>query len=354
LSGDFVYHPVSYVLNGIVEHLDKSKFDVYLFSTTKKPTDNKLHEKMRREATEFIDLVDDVEPVVTSIVSKDVDVLVEMCGHTTNGTTLMNALRAKPARVVAQYFAFPNTYGLTTVDYKIGDKIVFPHGLEKYYSEKFCKIEGGMHTYKPILELEVKRTAHTGIIFGCFNNPKKFRADWIKAICRILKAVEGSKLKLRYFNLDDPSIKEFYLKEFEKHGVDRSRLDIGLGETLLRYFESYSDVDIVLDPWPYNGGTINIEALYCSRPYITLLGNSYVSRVGASLLHQIGYPELIAKNADEYVEKAVVLAKDAGRLDKYIAEIRPAVMKSTLCDNAAFTREFEKGLTWMLREKKWL
>lgn len=354
LSGDYVYHPVSYVLNGIVEHLDKSKFDIYLFSTSKRDDTNKLQLKMRRDATEFCDMKDNIEDVVETIESKDIDVLVEMCGHTTNGTTLINALRMKPARVVAQYFAFPNTYGLNTVDYKIGDAFVFPAGLERYYTEKFCKINGGMHTYKPILELEVKRVKNKHITFGCFNNPKKFRSDWIKAVCKILKAVDGSKLKMRYFNLDDPSIKAFYIKEFDKHGISKERLDIGLGETLLRYFESYADVDIVLDPWPYNGGTINIEALYCSRPYITVLGNSYVSRVGASLLQQVGYPELIAKNADDYVEKAIALAADADRLDTYIREIRPAVMKSTLCDNAAFTREFEKGLYWMLRQEKWL
>jgi predicted O-linked N-acetylglucosamine transferase (SPINDLY family) len=353
LSGDYVYHPVSYVLNGIVEHLDKSKFEVYLFSTSRKDSSNKLQEKMRSHATQFLDLKDDVDTVIDSIVDKDIDVLVEMCGHTTNGTTLINALRSKPARVVAQYFAFPNTYGLKTVDYKIGDSVVFPPGLDRYYTEKFCEIKGGMHTYKPIVDLEVKRIKNTHITFGCFNNPKKFRPEWIKSVCKILKAVTGSKLKLRYFNLDDPSIVAFYTKEFEKHGISKERLDIGLGETLMRYFESYADVDIVLDPWPYNGGTINIEALYCSRPYITLLGNSYVSRVGASLLHQVGFPELIAKNADDYVTKAIMLANDSARLDKYIEIIRPAVMKSTLCDNAAFTREFEKGLIWMLKDKKW-
>lgn len=352
LSGDYVYHPVSYVLNGIVEHLDKSKFEVYLFSTSRKDPTNKLQEKMRSHATEFLDFEDNVQTLVDSIIEKDIDVLIEMCGHTTNGTTTINALRSKPARVVAQYFAFPNTYGLKTVDYKIGDSVVFPPGLDRYYTEKFCEIKGGMHTYKPIVDLEVKRIKNTHITFGCFNNPKKFRPEWIKSVCKILKAVTGSKLKLRYFNLDDPSIVAFYIKEFEKHGISKERLDIGLGETLMRYFESYADVDIVLDPWPYNGGTINIEALYCSRPYITLLGNSYVSRVGASLLHQVGFPELIAKNADDYVTKAIMLANDSARLDKYIEIIRPAVMKSTLCDNAAFTREFEKGLIWMLKDKK--
>lgn len=354
LSGDLMYHPVSYILNGIVEHFDKSQFEVYTFSTAKPDSSNSMQEKIRKHSDHYFDLKTDDKAILKSILDADIDVLVEMCGHTTNGSALINVLRNKPARVVCQYFAFPNSYGVDEVDYKIGDKIVFPTGIEKYYTENLCKIDGGLHTYKPILDLTVNRVPHTGIIFGCFNNPKKFRPEWIKAVSQILRDVEGSRLKLRYFNLDDPSIRAFYVKEFEKHGVDKSRLDIGTGETLVKYFEAYGDVDIVLDPWPYNGGTINIEALYCSRPYITLLGNSYVSRVGASLLHQVGYTELIAHNAAEYVEKAVALAKDTARLEKYIAEIRPAAEKSTLLDNAAFTRKFEDGIKWMLREKKWL
>lgn len=352
LSGDLMYHPVSYVLNGIVENLDKSKFEVFVFSTTKRDDANKMQSKIRGDSDKYFDLYDaDVNGITSVILDQDIDLLIEMCGHTTNGTISINTLRNKPARVVAQYFAFPNSYGLEAVDFKIGDSVVFPKGLERYYTESFCKIEGGMHTYKPIIELEVKNKPHEGIVFSCFNNPKKYRPEWIKAVSSILKRVENSRLKLRYFNLNDISIREFYLKEFEKHGVSRSRVDIGVGDSLLTYFDAYGDVDIALDPWPYNGGTINIEILYCSRPYITLLGNSYVSRVGASILHQVGLPELVAKNIDEYIEKAVALANDKDRLAEYSTSIRAKAMKSTLCDNAAFTRNFEKGIMDMLEKK---
>jgi predicted O-linked N-acetylglucosamine transferase (SPINDLY family) len=291
--------------------------------------------------------------IAAAIVKEDIDVLIEMTGHTTVGTDLLNVLRYKPARVIAQYFAFPNTYGIPEVDYKIGDKHVFPTGLDQYYVEKFCVLKGGMHTYKPIVELSVNKTPHEGIVFGCTNNPKKYRSPWIKCVAAILKRVPGSKFKARYFNLDDPSIHEFYMKAFEKHGIERSRIDLGLGQTLEKYFSCYADMDICLDPFPYNGGTINIEILYASLPYITLLGPSYVSRVGASILHQVGHPELIAKTEEAYVEYAVALALDKERLDNYKATIRADMMKSTLGDNKAFTREFERGCEWMLREKKW-
>ena len=354
LSGDIIMHPVSYILNGIVEEFDKSRFDVIMFSTTEKKPDNTMQKKIRRDVTKFIDLHGESTPSITSaIIKEDIDVLIEMTGHTTVGTDLLNVLRYKPARVIAQYFAFPNTYGIPEVDYKIGDKYVFPTGLDQYYVEKFCTLKGGMHTYKPIVELSVNKTPHEGIVFGCTNNPKKYRAAWIKCVAAILKRVPGSKFKARYFNLEDPSIHEFYLKAFEKHGIERSRIDLGLGETLERYFSAYSDMDICLDPFPYNGGTINIEILYAGLPYITLLGPSYVSRVGASILHQVGHPELIAKTEEAYVEYAVALALDKERLDNYKATIRADMMKSTLGDNKAFTREFERGCEWMLREKKW-
>ena len=354
LSGDLVYHPVSYILNGIVEHMNPTKFETHIFSTTEKK-DNSLQNKIRKEATKYHELFGKkIIEVKDSIVAEDIDVLIEMTGHTANGSDIMNVLRWRPARVVANYFAYPNSYGIPEMDYKIGDSVVFPVGLEKYYVEGFCKIKGGLHTYKPIMELSVNHKPHEGIVFGCTNNPKKYRPNWIKSVSKILKGVEGSKLKMRYFNLDDPSIQEFYWKEFEKHGITRDRVDLGLGETLNKYFESYADMDICLDPYPYNGGTINIEILYASLPYITLLGNSYVSRVGASILHQVGHPELIAKTEEQYVQMTIDLAKDTERIKTYKQTLRADMMKSTLGDNKAFAREFEKGVEWMLKEKGWL
>lgn len=354
LSGDLVWHPVSYILNGIVKYMDTTKFETHIFSTTEKK-DNSLQNTLRKECTKYYELFDkSATEIKDTIIIEDIDVLIEMSGHTTNGTNLLDVLRWKPARVLANYFAYPNSYGIPEMDYKIGDSVVFPIGLEKYYVEGFCKIKGGLHTYKPIMELSVNHKAHEGIVFGCTNNPKKYRPNWIKAVSKILKGVEGSKLKMRYFNLDDPSIQEFYWKEFEKHGITRDRVDLGLGETLNKYFESYADMDICLDPYPYNGGTINIEILYASLPYITLLGNSYVSRVGASILHQVGHPELIAKTEEQYVQMTIDLAKDAERIKTYKQTLRADMMKSTLGDNKAFAREFEKGIEWMLKEKGWL
>jgi len=354
LSGDIVFHPVSYIMNGIIEHMDKERFDIHIFSTTEKK-DNSLQNKIRKDSTVFHDLYQKtVNEIKDVIATDDIDVLIEMTGHTSNGTDLINVLRWKPARVIANYFAYPNSYGLAEMDYKIGDSVVFPVGLEKYYMEGFCKINGGFHTYKPIMDFLVKHNKHEGIVFGCTNNPKKYRPNWIKAVSKILKGVEGSKLKMRYFNLDDPSIQEFYWKEFEKHGIERDRVDLGLGETLNKYFDAYADMDICLDPYPYNGGTINIEILYASLPYITLLGNSYVSRVGASLLHQVDHPELIAKTEEQYVQMAIDLANDSTRLTMYKETLRADMMKSTLGDNKAFVQEFEKGIIWMLKEKGWL
>ena len=355
LSGDLVYHPVSYILSGILEHFDKSRFETHIFSITQVKDDvPRIQTQIRNNVTAYYDLyTKSMKEIVDIIAAADIDVLIEMTGHTTNAGDLVDVARHKPARVLANYFAYPNTYGIKEYDYKIGDKHVFPMGLEQYYTESFCKIEGGLHTYKPIIDLTVNKSQHKGIVFGCTNNPKKYRPAWIKAVSRILKGVPDSRLKMRYFNLDDPSIREFYWKEFEKNGVERERIDLDLGRNLEAYFESYADMDICLDPFPYNGGTINIETLYVSIPYITMIGNNYVSRVGASILHQVGHPELIAKSEDEYVEKAVALANDPVRVQTYKDTLRVDMMKSTLGDNAAFTRKFEDACIWMLEEKKW-
>jgi predicted O-linked N-acetylglucosamine transferase (SPINDLY family) len=354
LSGDICYHPVAYVLNGIIENMDKSKFETFVYSDNIDfEQKNIMQEKIKRECHKFVYIRGkSINESSDLIAADDIDVLIEMTGHTTNGARFPNILRNRPARVIVNYFAYPNTYGIPEMDYKIGDKHVFPVGIEKYYFEKLWKMPSGFHTYKPIVPIDIKRKAHDGIVFGCMNNPKKYRPTWVQNVAKIMKAVAGSKLKMRYYNLEDPCIREFYYKEFEKHGVDRSRLDLDLGNGLGNYFDSYSDVDIVLDPYPYNGGTINIETLYMGIPYVTLLGNNYVSRVGASILHQIGLSELVAKTEEAYYEKAVRLAADRGILNAYHSTLRDRVMNSNLCDGAKFTREFEEVVLGMLHEKK--
>ena len=354
LTGDLKYHPVSYILNGFIKHINPEEFDVFVFSTGPQDKDN-IMQKRIRSTSNYIEANGQTETGLRDIIKeKDIDVLVEMTGHTAEGTQLINVMRHKPARVQANYFAFPNTYGIPECDFKIGDSVVFPKGLDVYYCEKFCKLPSGFHTYNPMAGLTVNHLPHEGIIFGCTNNPKKYRSDWLKAVANILKGVPNSKLKMRYFNLDDPSIQEFYWKEFEKLGVERKRIDLGLGENWLKYFNSYADMDILLDPFPYNGGTINIETLYASLPYITLLGNSYVSRVGASILTQVGHTELIAKTQEEYVTLAIELAKSPERIAQYKQTLRADFDKSTLGDNAAFAVEFMDGVKWMLKEKGWL
>jgi len=355
VTGDLCYHPVSYVMNGIVEHINKDKFDIFVISDGKRLEDNIMQKRVREHATEYIETKDkSLNEMCELIASKDIDVLVEMTGHTTNGARFPNMLRTKPARVVANYFAFPNTYGIKEIDYKIGDKHVFPVGIDKYYFEGLWKMPNGFHTYKPIMPVDLNRVKHEGIVFGCTNNPKKYRPVWIKCVAKILNAVPNSRIKMRYYNLDDISVREFYHKEFEKHGVDRSRVDLDLGSGLHNYFASYNDMDIVLDPFPYNGGTINIETLYMGVPYITMLGNSYVSRVGASILNQVGATELIAKTEDDYVKKAVELAADTERLANYHATLREKMLTSNLGDSAKFAAEFEDAMVGMLKEKKWL
>jgi predicted O-linked N-acetylglucosamine transferase (SPINDLY family)/glycosyltransferase involved in cell wall biosynthesis len=354
LSGDVKYHPVSYILNGLVKHINPNEFDVFVFSTSAKD-DTNIMQKRIRDSCYYIDLNGESEFRLRDIIyEKDIDVLVEMSGHTSEGTQLINVMRHRPARVQANYFAFPNTYGIPECDYKIGDSIVFPPGLESYYVEKFCKLPNGLHTYNPMAGLTVKHSSHEGVVFGCTNNPKKYRSSWLKSVSNILKGVPNSRLVMRYFNLDDPSIQEFYWKEFEKLGIERKRVDLALANNWLNYFNTYADMDILLDPFPYNGGTINIETLYASLPYITLLGNSYVSRVGASILTQVGHTELIAKTQEEYVSLAIELGKSPERIAQYKQTLRTDFDKSTLGDNAAFAVEFMDGVKWMLKEKGWL
>jgi len=353
LSGDFTNHPVTHIVNGFIEHINKDTFEVYIFNNAE------IQEKLAftytlKHIKENINIHKlNVIDCVEEILARKIDILIDMCGHTSSSTSkLMDIVRIKPARIVANYFACPGTIALKAVDYKLGDAVCLPESSKGLFTEEFQYLAHGMHCYKPWGEYSVKKSENNGNIrFGVFNNPLKFSDQFRETIVSILKAVPKSTVTFVYYDYKDNTYTNILKRYFEERGISESRLLFFNTNVFTKYAALYNDIDITLDTFPYNGGTISIESFFLSTPYITLLGNDYVSRIGASIATQIGHTEFIVSTIDEYIQKAVGLATDMPRLAKYHTTLHDDVMRSTLGNGKLFAKDFESAMYEMLEKK---
>jgi len=185
----------------------------------------------------------------------------------------------------------------------------------------------------------------TGVVtFASFNHPAKFSAETVKAWARILKGCENSVLLFKYSYFTDPVIQRTFRARFEAHGVDPERIVFEGFSLGAEYLQSFMRIDLALDPSPCPGGTTTCDALANGVPVLTLAGDNFYARIGLQAIDYLGVPELVASSWDDYVEKAVALGNDIGRLNTIRAGIRPAFEASPIRDEKGFTRHFESVL----------
>jgi predicted O-linked N-acetylglucosamine transferase (SPINDLY family)/GR25 family glycosyltransferase involved in LPS biosynthesis len=353
ISGDFANHPVTYILNGFVPYIDTEKYELYVFDD---------RERVKSVIDEFTHTLKYVKhtnthnmsssDTIRTIREHNIDVLIDMCGHTSSyALKIMDVLRAKPAKVQCSYFAYPNTTGIKAIDYKLGDEITLPADTAWMYTEEFQCMPSGFHCYRAPSEAIVAKRKNECVKFGIFNNPQKLTYEFLQVVATILKQVPTSVLVLSYFDFEKRFLEDFYVSTFKSLGITKERIIVRFYNKVTQMSNVYSDIDISLDTFPYNGGTISIESLHYNVPYVTLLGSDYVARVGASILTQAGHPELIANTKEDYIKKAVELANDQPRLENYHAQLRTDLKKTSLENGALFAKEFEHAMKDMLTKK---
>jgi predicted O-linked N-acetylglucosamine transferase (SPINDLY family) len=187
------------------------------------------------------------------------------------------------------------------------------------------------------------------VTFGCFNNLAKVNDRTLGLWARILDAVPGSRLLLKSIGFLSMDARRRVRESLcSQSGIGEERLDIrGPEDSHESHLALYREMDIALDTFPYHGTTTTCEALWMGVPVVTLAGRTHVSRVGVSLLTNVGLPELIAESEDDYVRMAVELARDVERLVSYRSNLRDGVLGSQLLDAPSFAREIEGAFRQM-------
>ena len=354
ISCDFMTHPVGYMFESILKNHNTNKFDIFCYdhSDPSKSSNDPISKRLRSyENAQWYQIFNKPDDeLLKLIVNDNLDILVDMMGHTRNNR--LYVLWYKPARIMVSYFAYPGTNGIDEFDWKFTDKYATPENCQQYYKEKLYYLPNGFQCYTPPIDIESNKNYSRDkykINLCCFNNPTKLSKPTIETFSKILIKLPNSKLYLRYCYYISSYLRSIIVKQFKDYGIDEDRIDIG-HTTPVEALKLYNHMDIVLDPFPYNGGTISSEAIYMNTPLVTLEGKSYVSRVGVSLLSNLGLQKYIAKTKDEYVDIVVNLASNTSELKMLHQTLRLRMMNSDLANSINFTKNIENGYEDMINK----
>ncbi len=344
VSPDFRNHSVAFFFSPLLTEHNRENFEIYCYSNT--TSVDSVTERIKSKADHWRSIVDISDKDVAGLIRKDnIDILVDLAGHTAGNRLPVFAY--KPAPVQITWLGYPNTTGLRTIDYRLTDNVADPIGAsDRFYTEKLMRIGTGFLCYQPpdsappVADAPCQETSR--ITFGSFNVMAKINYDVISIWSEILCDIPDSRLLLKNNGLGDDENKERILSLFAELGVDRERIELcGRFPKQSDHLDLYHKVDICLDTFPYNGTTTTCEALWMGVPVITLRGERHASRVGASILAQLGYTEWIASTTSLYVKTAIDLAANRQRLEKVRASLRSHMMSSTLLDAKFFTIAIE-------------
>lgn len=341
VSGDLRNHPVGFFLEGLIEQLDFSQFEIFAFATSDIYDD--LTHRIKPFFKKWTPLYDKKDFESAAIIHEQgIHMLIDLSGHTAHHRLPVFAF--KPAPIQISYLGYFATTGLPEMDYFLGDPYMADQGEEKHFTEKLCNLSNTWLCLKPPTPTVQIATApiliNGYITFGCFGNLTKMNDAVVKVWSEIISKISGSKLFLKSNQLADENVITDVRARFAKNGISNDRLLLEGPSSRTAYFEAYNRVDIVLDTFPYPGGTTSIDALWMGVPVLTLKGHRFLSRLGESIAINAGELEWIAENPSEYIDKAIAFASDllSHPIDRLIR--RDKVLKTSLFDTRQFARKF--------------
>ncbi len=355
VSPDLREHPVGHLMAGIFEHHDKSKFEVFSYSLGINDG-SRLRDRIQTASDHFID-ASTMSPlgVAKLIKEHEIDVVVDLAGYTSDAMPDIYSYRPAPAHV--GFLGYPGTLGTKYVDYILADSVIIPVGHERYYTEKVIRMPNAYLPTDNTLKIADRTPTREecglppeGKVLCSFSHDYKIQPYIFQVWLNILKKVDKSVLWLvSRSEMTKANLK----KRFEENGLDPERLIFAQRVPKIEdHLARYRLADVFLDTYPYNAHTTAADALWSGLPVVTLLGNSFASRVASSLNSAIGMPELIGKDLAEYEAIALKLVTD----DDYNKKVKTKLQKNRLhyplFDTERFCRDLEIKLELIYRDSR--
>ncbi len=347
VSPDFREHAVGRNLLPLFREHDHKQLEVFCYSHTLR--EDALTKEFQQHANEWRNIAGLSDSQAVDQIRKDrIDILVDLALHSANNRLLIFA--HKPAPLQATYLGYCSSTGLETIDYRLSDPYMDPPDSDQsQYSEQTIRLPETYWCYAPggptpePSPPPVETTGH--ITFGCLNNFAKVPPA-LDLWAEILQRVPASRLIVH----SPPGAHLDVIRErFAGKGISSDRLEFPPRQSWAEYVQTYGRIDIGLDPFPWGGGITTCDALWMGVPVVSLVGRTAVGRGGASILSNVGVPELIAHTPQEYVQIATNLSKDLPRLAELRRTLRSRMQASPLMDAPRFARNIEAAYRRMWR-----
>ena len=347
VSGDLRRHSVALFILPILANHDRKKFEIYCYHNFDGGDD--FTTQFAALSNRFIPCAMMSDHDLSERIRADgIDILVDLSGHTGNNRLLTFA--RKPAPIQVTYLGYIDTTGLSTMDYRLTNADADPPGNDRFYSEELYRFSDRLWwTFRPAPNLPevspLPALANGFVTFASNNQIAKISAPMLEAWAAILHAVPDSRMVLMGITSDAAQIS--LENRFAIHGVVKERVVFHRFAALDEYRQRLLQTDICLDTFPYNGGTTTCETLWLGLPLVTMMGQSFVSRMGFAILKDLGLPDLAATSYLEYVNIAVQLAQNLERLSALRSGMRARLAKSALSDERGFTLDLESAYRTM-------
>ena len=338
---------MSYLLAGLFKQHDKTKFELFAFSFGPEKNDD-MSKKIPNYFNDFIKVNFKTDKEITEISRNlKIDIAIDLLCFTTNNRMGIFLERCAPIQI--NYLGYPGTSATNFIDYIIADKILIPKESQKYYSEKIIYLpntyqvrDSSQKISNKIFKREELNLPKNAFVFCCFNQNNKITPNIFDIWMRILKTVEGSVLWL----LEDNSIAVQNLKkEAKKRKIDPERIIFAKRMSLADHFARHKCADLFIDTFPYGAHTTCSDSLWAGLPIVTLMGKSFASRVGSSLLNAINLEELITTTEKEYEKLIIELANNSYHLKKIRNKLHKNKSTEPLFNTKLYTKNIELAYT---------
>jgi protein O-GlcNAc transferase len=348
VSGDLHNHPVGYFLESLLAQIDPTRIELIAY-----PIDNHSDALTNRIKPHFaawkpLHGLSDAD-AARLIHADGVHVLLDLSGHTEQNRLPIFAW--KPAPVQASWLGYFATTGLAEMDYLLADETGVPEVNRKDFSETLWYLPDTRLCFTapevdlPVASLPALQNSY--LTFGCFQRLTKVNDEVLMAWAKILNALPNARLRWQCKQFDDPGVATQLAERLQRHGIDPARIRMHGALSREAYLKAHAAVDVILDTFPFSGGTTTCEALWMGVPTLTLAGDTLLFRQGESLLTAAGLQDWVATSVAKYVDKAVALNDDLPRLATLRAGLREQVSVSPLFDTQRFARNFEDALWGM-------
>jgi protein O-GlcNAc transferase len=345
VSADLRAHAVAFFVEPLLRNHDFSTYEIHCFDTSPFPEDDvtqrlKAHGSAWHRVGELSD-----EALAEAIRASDIDVLVDLSGHSTLNRLLTFA--RKPAPVQATWLGYLNTTGLSSMDYRITDRYLDPDGMtERLHTEKLFRIPNAS-CFRPAADSPpvgpLPAAEHETFTFGSLNHWAKVTEETKGVWAQILVAAPSTRLVVVARGGQNKAFQSQVIADFVARGARADQVSVQPTMSLQAFLALFESLDVALDPFPYGGGTTTMHSLWMGVPVVTLAGKTAFSRNAIGPLTEVGLSRLIATTPQQYVEIATGLTKDLVWLGQTRSSLRARMKASALVDGLAFARSMENA-----------